>query len=159
VAGYLSPAHRAYLDGIKRTLDEAGLASEFTYRGEVDRAGKLAFLRTIDVLSVPATYDEPKGVFLLEAMASGVPVVQPDRGSFTEVVQRTGGGLLVAPDDPSALADGLVRVWEDRALARRLADAGAAGVRAQYSIASAGDRLLDVYQGVMVSERRVSAAG
>ncbi len=62
--------------------------------------GKLAFLRSIDVLSVPATYDEPKGVFLLEAMASGVPVVQPRRGAFTEVVEKTGGGLLVAPDDP-----------------------------------------------------------
>ena len=83
-------------------------AHEFTYRGAVDRDGKLAFLRSLDVLSVPATYDEPKGVFLLEAMASGVPVVQPRRGAFTEIVEKTGGGLLVAPDDPSALADGIV---------------------------------------------------
>ena len=66
------------------------------------------------MLSVPATYDEPKGMFLLEAMASGVPVVQPRRGAFTEVVEKTGGGLLVTPDDPDGLADGLHALWSDR---------------------------------------------
>ena len=100
------------------TLATAGLADEFTYHGAVDRDGKLAFLQTLDVLSVPATYDEPKGMFLLEAMASGVPVVQPRRGAFTEIVEKTGGGLLVPPDDPAALADGLLSLWQDRALAR-----------------------------------------
>ena len=54
------------------------------------------------MLSVPATYDEPKGMFLLEAMASGVPVVQPRRGAFIEIVEKTGGGLLVEPDDPDS---------------------------------------------------------
>ena len=106
-AGYLSREHAPYLDQVQRSLAVAGLADEFTYRGAVDRDGKLAFLRSLDVLSVPATYDEPKGVFLLEAMASGVPVVQPDRGAFTEIVEKTGGGVLVAPDEPSALAEGL----------------------------------------------------
>ena len=67
------------------------------------------------MLSVPATYDEPKGMFLLEAMASGVPVVQPRRGAFTEIVEKTGGGLLVEPDDPEQLADGLYALWSDRA--------------------------------------------
>ena len=97
----------------------AGLSEEFVYRGAVDRAGKLEFLRSLDVLSVPATYDEPKGMFLLEAMASGVPVVQPRRGAFTEVVEKTGGGLLVEPDSPEALADGLHRMWSDRQLRRQ----------------------------------------
>jgi Glycosyltransferase len=94
-AGYLSRADTPYFENVKRRLEAAGLLSEFTYRGAVDRDGKLAFLQTLDVLSVPAPYDEPKGVFLLEAMASGVPVVQPRRGAFTEIVEKTGGGLLV----------------------------------------------------------------
>ena len=61
-AGYLAPEHRAYLDGISRQMELAGLAREFEYRGEVDRAGKIAFLQSLDVMSVPATYDEPKGM-------------------------------------------------------------------------------------------------
>ena len=145
-AGYLSPARAPYLDGVKRSLKKAGLAEEFTYRGALDRDGKLAFLRSLDAFSVPATYDEPKGVFLLEAMASGVPVVQPRRGAFTEIVEKTGGGLLVAPDAATALADGLLQLVENRGIARDLGEQGRGGVREHYSIARSADRLLEVYE-------------
>ena len=97
---------------------------------------------------MPATYDEPKGVFLLEAMASGVPVVQPRRGAFVEIVEKTGGGLLVDPD-PDSLADGLYRLWQDRALAATLGERGFDGVRAHYTVARSADRLLDVYRAVV----------
>jgi glycosyltransferase involved in cell wall biosynthesis len=145
-AGYLGGAQQPYLDDVRKTLEAAGLGHEFTYRGQVDRDGKLAFLGSLDVLSVPATYDEPKGLFLLEAMARGVPVVQPRRGAFTEIVEKTGGGLLVAPDSPAALADGLYTLWKDRALAERLGRAGHAGAREHYSIERSTDRLLAVYE-------------
>jgi glycosyltransferase involved in cell wall biosynthesis len=148
-AGYLAPAHAPYLDGIKRDLAKAGLADEFMYHGAVDRDGKLAFLQTLDVLSVPAPYDEPKGVFLLEAMGEGVPVVQPRRGAFTEIVERTGGGVLVPPDDTKALADALHRLWQDRPLAQRLGQRGFDGVREHYSIQRSTDRLLAVYEALV----------
>jgi glycosyltransferase involved in cell wall biosynthesis len=144
-AGYMAPSQAGYLDDVRRMLDAAGLGGEFTYRGVVDRAGKLAFLQGLDVLSVPATYDEPKGMFLLEAMACGVPVVQPDRGAFPEVIDRTGGGLLVKPDDPADLADGLYALWSDRGLARELGRRAYDGVRAHYDIGRSADRLIDVY--------------
>ncbi len=147
-AGYLSRAHEPYLADVRRRIELAGLEREFTYHGAVDRAGKLAFLGSLDVLSVPATYDEPKGVFLLEAMAAGVPVVQPRRGAFSEIVEKTGGGLLVAPDDPVALADGLYALWADRAKARELGDRGFQGVREHYSVARSTDCLLRVYEAL-----------
>jgi glycosyltransferase involved in cell wall biosynthesis len=145
-AGYIGRAQASYLEDVKRQMASAGLAAEFIYHGAVDRAGKLAFLQTLDVLSVPATYDEPKGVFLLEAMASGVPVVQPRRGAFTEIVERTGGGLLVAPDDPVALAEGLYALWKDREKADALGARGFAGVRAHYSVARSADRQMAVFE-------------
>lgn len=148
VAGYMAPSQRQYLVDIKRKLAVDGLAGEFTYHGAVDREGKLKFLRSLDVLSVPATYDEPKGVFLLEAMAEGVPVVQPRRGAFTEIVERTGGGLLVPPDDAQALAGGLYDLWKDRELANTLGERGYRGVREHYSIQRSVDRLLEAYTGV-----------
>jgi glycosyltransferase involved in cell wall biosynthesis len=158
-AGYLARHHEAYLRDSTRVLDRAGLGGEFVYRGAVDRAGKLAFLRSLDVLSVPATYDEPKGMFLLEAMASGVPVVQPRRGAFIEVVDKTQGGLLVTPDDPNALADGLHRLWSDRGLADGLARQAFDGVRARSTIAASADRLLDVYAAASRPPARPPAAG
>jgi glycosyltransferase involved in cell wall biosynthesis len=148
-AGYLGRADRPYLDAVRATLSKAGLGSEFVYRGEVDREGKLAFLQGLDVLSVPAVYDEPKGMFLLEAMASGVPVVQPRRGAFTEIVERTGGGLLVVPDDPQALADGLLTLWQDRPLAEALGQRAWDGVRAHHSIAQSAARTVEVYREVV----------
>jgi glycosyltransferase involved in cell wall biosynthesis len=153
-AGYMGRAQMSYLDDVKRQMAAAGLADEFIYHGAVDRDGKLAFLQTLDLLSVPATYDEPKGVFLLEAMASGVPVVQPRRGAFTEIVENTGGGLLVAPGDPAALADGLFALWKDRTRADALGARGFQGVRAHYSVAHSTDRLMGVYETLARAPQR-----
>jgi glycosyltransferase involved in cell wall biosynthesis len=160
VAGYMGRAQEPYLDEVRRNLTRAGLDGEFQYHGAVDRSGKIAFLRSLDVLSVPATYDEPKGVFLLEAMAAGVPVVQPRRGSFTEMVEKTGGGLLVAKDDPAALADGLHAVWADRSLGESLGERAFNGVRAHYSVARSADRLLESVASILHrTDGRVSVAG
>ena len=146
VAGYIAPEARSYLAGIEKYLADAGLGGEFRYHGVLDRADKIAFLRNLDVMSVPATYDEPKGVSLLEAMACGVPLVQPRRGSFTEIVESTGGGLLVQPDDPADLAHGILQLAADRKLADELGANGFRGVRAHYSAACMADRLLEAYE-------------
>jgi glycosyltransferase involved in cell wall biosynthesis len=155
-AGYLAPAHERYLADVRRSLAEGGALDDFDYRGAVDRDGKLAFLREIDVLSVPTTFDDSKGLPLLEAMASGVPVVQPRRGSFTEIVEKTGGGLLVRPDDADSLAEGLYTVWKDHALRAQLGRRGYDGVRAHYTIQRSADMLLKVYTAV-ASGREVFA--
>ncbi len=148
-AGYLAPEHKAYLSNIEEQMAAAGLASEFHYRGVLDRKQKIDFLRTLDVLSVPATYDEPKGMFLLEAMACGIPVVQPRRGGFTEVVEQTGGGLLVEPDDSASLAEGILKLYLDPALAGRLAENGFQKVRELYSVARMADRALEAYESML----------
>ena len=148
-AGYLAPEHKTYLSDIEHEMKQAGFGDEFQYRGALDREEKIAFLQTLDVLSVPATYDEPKGMFLLEAMACGVPVVQPRRGGFTEIVETTGGGELVEPDDPESLAAGILRIQRDPALARRLGQSGFENVREHYSVARMADRALDVYESML----------
>ena len=158
VAGYLAADHRAYLESARAVLSRAGLQQEMVYRGELDLAGKRAFVRELDVLSVPATYDEPKGMFLLEAMASGVPVVQPRRGAFIEVLAKTGGGTLVDPDDPDALATGLHALWVDPAMRERLARSAFEGVRAHYTIAQSAERLIAAYESLSSRGRFTSAA-
>jgi glycosyltransferase involved in cell wall biosynthesis len=149
VAGYLGPEYKGYLSDIEREMKDAGLASEFNYRGAVDREEKIAFLRKLDVLSVPATYNEPKGIFLLEAMACGVPVVQPRRGGFTEIVEKTGGGLLVEPDNEEKLAEGILRIYNDPVLAKKLGESGFEKVREYYSVARMADRAIEVYESVV----------
>jgi glycosyltransferase involved in cell wall biosynthesis len=147
-AGYLAPEHKAYLRDIEQEMKQSGFGDEFHYRGVLDREQKIAFLQTLDVLSVPATYDEPKGMFLLEAMACGVPVVQPRRGGFTEIIETTAGGELVEPDDPESLAEGILRIQRDARFAQKLGQNGFENVRQHYSVARMADRALEVYESV-----------
>ena len=149
VAGYLAPEHKSYLNDIEQQMKECDLASEFYYHGVLNREQKIAFLQSLDVLSVPATYDEPKGMFLLEAMACGVPLVQPSRGAFTEIIQKTSSGLLVEPDDAESLAAGILRIYEDPALREKLGQSGFEKVREHYSVARMADRALEVYEDVL----------
>jgi glycosyltransferase involved in cell wall biosynthesis len=148
VAGYMAPDCVPYLNEVEKKMKQAGLGDEFQYRGVIDRAEKIAFLRGLDVMSIPATYDEPKGVSLLEAMACGVPLVQPRRGGFTEIVEKTGGGLLVKPDDAQSLADGILALYRDQQLAADLGAKGFRGVRDHYTSAHMADRLLEAYEKV-----------
>jgi len=146
VAGYLSPENRDYLIDIERQMKASGLGDEFHYRGILDRAAKIKFLRSMDLLSVPATYAEPKGMFLLEAMACGVPVVQPRRGAFTEIIEKTDGGLLVEPDSEESLAKGILKIHDNPSLADELGQNGFRRVREHYSAARMADRALEEYE-------------
>lgn len=113
VAGYLGRRDRHYFKQVRTQVKNAGLDGIFEYAGEVDRHEKIAFLNSLHVLSVPTPYREPKGLFLLEALANGVPVVQPDHGAFPEWIDATGGGILVEPNSPAALAAGLAELMQD----------------------------------------------
>jgi glycosyltransferase involved in cell wall biosynthesis len=157
VAGYMAPDCLPYLNNVQKKLKQAGLGDEFHYRGVLDRAEKIAFLRGLDVMSIPATYDEPKGVSLLEAMACGVPVVQPRRGGFTEIVEKTGGGLLVQPDDPQSLADGIREIYRNQQLAAELGAKGFRGMRDHYTAGHMAEKLLQAYESVLpLAENKVA---
>ena len=112
-AGWLGPQHRSYLAEIQAKLTRAGLADRFVYHGSPDLAGKVRLLRSWDVFSVPAPYEDPKGLFLLESLAAGIPVVQPDHGAFSELIADLGGGILVPPGDVDALAEALSELATD----------------------------------------------
>ena len=157
VAGYLAPEHREYLRGCERRMKDAGLSHEFRYRGALDRPHKIDFLRNLDILSVPSTYDEPKGIFLLEAMANGVPVVQPRRGAFPEILEKTRGGILVEPDDTASLAQGIFQLWKDPALVAQLGAQAVQGVREHYSAARMATRALEVYGQIAATAARAYA--
>ena len=148
-AGYLAPEHRPYLAGVRKSMESWGLSEHFHYHGELDRKGKLAFLRSLSVFSVPGPYADPKGLFLLEAMAGGIPVVQPRSGAFTEIIEATGGGILVEPGSAESLARGILELWRDPDRRRELGSRGYEGVRKHYSASMMAQAALDVYRSVL----------
>jgi len=105
-------------------LAGAGLAHRVRHWGSPDFAAKIDFLGSIDVMCLPTEHEEPKGLSVLEAMAAGVPVVLPAKGAFPELIERSGGGILVDSVDPILLADGLQRLLADDDLRSGLAAAG-----------------------------------
>jgi glycosyltransferase involved in cell wall biosynthesis len=150
-AGYLAPEHKTYLAGIQKKLDSWGLSSHFQYHGELDRHGKINFLKSVNVLSVPEVYSDPKGLFLLEAMAAGVPVVQPRRGAFSEIVETTGGGILVEPDNPEALAQGMLELWNDPDKRKAIGAKGYHGVREHYSVSQMAEKAVAIYRSLVAN--------
>ena len=116
------------------------------YAGPPDHAGKVRFLQGLNVMSVPTNYREPKGLYVLEALANGVPVVQPRHGSFPELIEATGGGILVNPDDPADLARGLYDILSDPDLRRRCGQQGKEAVHARFTAARMARETLSVYE-------------
>ena len=133
-AGVVLEDDRPFVARLEHRLEQAGRRGAFAFHPNVTREQKLAFLRRIDVLSVPATYGESFGLYVLEALACGVPVVQPRHGAFPELLEATGGGLLCAPDDPASLADGLEQLLLAPERARALGQRGRAAVCAGFTV-------------------------
>lgn len=113
VSGWLGGNSKVYFDDLRSRLHSAGLGDDFFHVESPDHASKVRFLQGLDILSVPTVYREPKGLYVLEALANGVPVVQPRHGSFPELIEMTGGGDLVNSDDPEDLARGLRLLLEN----------------------------------------------
>ena len=98
------------------------MLADVEFHKNVSRDEKLAFYSSLSALCVPAQFGEAFGLYLAEAMAAGVPVVQPDIAAFPEIVEASGAGLIAKPDAKS-LADAIERLLLDRASHHRFSDA------------------------------------
>ncbi len=146
VAGWLGIGDRAYYEAQLEKLHHHGLSQDFEYAGVVDRTKKIKFLQSLDLFSVPTTYQEPKGIFVLEALASGVPVVLPEHGAFPELLQGTGGGRLVRPHDPEDLARVLHHLLTDLPTCHALGRQGRVSVLESFGAEQMAARTLAVYR-------------
>lgn len=142
--GYLAGEHRPYLLGIEDKLRAAGRESEFHYYGAPDRQGKFEFLRSLDLLAAPTPYREPKGLFAMEAMACGVPVVLPRHGAFPELIEATEGGVLHTAGDEGELIAALERLAEEPETRKGMGARGARAVRERFSAPLMASRTRDL---------------
>jgi glycosyltransferase involved in cell wall biosynthesis len=146
--GYVSRAYKTYIDGIRKKIADNHLEDRIKLLGTLERADKLDFFRQIDVFSVPAPYREPKGISILEALACGVPVIQPDHGAYPEWIGATQGGLLHRPDDIEDLADKLATLLRDADLRRQLGRQGRQNIFEKFSSERMAASTLDVLRNL-----------
>ncbi len=146
IGGYLAARDRRWFQKLVREVRSLG--ERVVYVGSPDsRSEKLALMRSFDVLCVPTVYREPKGLYVLEALANGVPVVVPAHGAFPELIEATGGGLLVPPGDCVGLAHALLQLARDPDRRVELARTGRATVHSRFDARIMARATKDIFAG------------
>ena len=133
VSGWLGEQNRAFYHQQVEKLHTAGLLADFEHIESPNHASKVEFFQTIDVLCVPTTYHEPKGLYILEAWANRVPVVQPRHGSFPELIDSTGGGLLFEPGNVADCVEKLLQLLTNPKLRSEHGEKGRVGTHQLYT--------------------------
>jgi glycosyltransferase involved in cell wall biosynthesis len=152
VGGGCGPSDEPFVAEQKRRLESAGVLGDVRFFPNVSREEKLAFLRDLTVFSTPALYGEAFGLYVIEALAAGVPVVQPRHGAFSEIIEETGGGLIAEPN-VTALADGIESLLLDTARARALGAAGRNAVHERFSIQAMAEQTGTTYTEMLGANR------
>jgi glycosyltransferase involved in cell wall biosynthesis len=155
-AGYLDRADRRYLHELQKKAAGYGFADRFEYVGELDRAGKIAFLESLDIFCLPSLLRESKGLPALEAWACGVPAVLPDHGVFSELVTDTGGGIVYNSRQPGALVTALGQVLSDPALAAECGRRAQQAVWDRYNSERETRDVLALYDKLVPSKQTTS---
>jgi glycosyltransferase involved in cell wall biosynthesis len=149
--GYLGKRDAAFFTRLQQRIDRSALRGGMTYVGEVDQARKIDLLSSVDVTSAPSVYAETKGMYVLESLANGTPVVQPAHGSFPELIAKTNGGTLTPPGDAAALANALAAMLNDEALRTAHGDAARRIIHAEFTDTRMAEQMLAVYERCMQS--------
>lgn len=120
-------------DEEKKILSIAERLSDVRIMGALPRDRLAEVYRQSDVLVFPSRWQEPFGNAILEAMASGLPVVATRVGGVPEIVEDKETGLLVPAGQPEAMAGAIESMLSDKGLTQRLADAGLRRVRSSFT--------------------------
>ena len=146
VTGGHTAADNSYIKGIKRKITKAGLSDAVVFHKDFEGTARMDFFRKVSVISVPVREGEAFGIYLLESMGSGIPVVQPAVGAFPEIVKAAGGGILYDPNTPSNLADVLARLLSDKELLEKLSVEGRRAVEMHFDIHQHTSEMVEIYQ-------------
>jgi glycosyltransferase involved in cell wall biosynthesis len=159
VAGSLGPADEPFVFSLQKRLQAAGLEKSVEFRPNIDHATKLALLKSFSVFSVPANYGEGFGLYVVEALAAAVPVVQPRCAAFPELVELTGGGVLYDPGSPEGLVEAIENLLRDPKRAGALGAAGRSVVFEKFSAEAMARNVAEAVKTMSLQNRLLSASG
>ena len=133
VGGSCGPSDEPWVEEQRRKLEAAGFLGDAEFCPNLDHAAKVEFLQSLTVMSTPALYGEAFGLYVIEAMAAGVPVVQPRHGAFPELIAATGGGVICEPT-AEGLARSIEQLIQDPIALGSLGRAGREAVSEHFSV-------------------------
>jgi len=133
VGGGCGPSDEPVVEEQKQKLARAGLLGDVAFFPNVSRDEKIRFMQSLDVFCTPALYGEAFGLYVIEAMAAGVPAVQPRHAAFPEIIEETGGGIIAEPN-AAALADAIEALLLNPARARALGEGAMRSVHEHFNV-------------------------
>lgn len=132
----------------KRKIAANKLEKDVEFHADFEGEGRQLFFNKVSAISVPVRNGEAFGMYLLEAMASGVPVVQPDLGAFQEIIDKTGGGIIYKENTPQELAKALKQLLNDDVLMDKLAKKGRESATHGFNIHTQVRDLIKIYESL-----------
>lgn len=148
ITGGRTSDDRAAASRVMNVFEKAGVAGDVEFLWTFDRAARIEFLKSLSVLSVPSARGEAFGLHIVEALACGVPVVQPRSGAYTELVELTGGGMLCEPASRSDLVSVLEKMLSDPEAARHTGRTGRENVAKLFTTESVVAGMLRIYERI-----------
>jgi len=142
------------LSELRSRIKEHGLHQQVEFHDDFEEQGLRDYLEKVSVVSVPVRNGEAFGIYLLECMASGIPVVQPALGAFPEIIELTGGGVLYKENTPEALAQSLEKLLSDPGEMDRLSRTGKEGVDKHFHIDMQAERIIEVYENAIKTDKQ-----
>jgi glycosyltransferase involved in cell wall biosynthesis len=146
IAGSCGPGDEPFVKFLRKRLAEAGYIGDVAFLPNLTRTEKIDVLRGLNVFSVPAPYGEAFGLYVIEAQAAGVPVVQPRHAAFPEILEATGGGVLCEPGDTKSLADKIEELLLNPKQATALGERGRAAIIEKFSVETMARATLGVFE-------------
>lgn len=134
---------------LKDRLAAAKVLNDVEFIEDLSREARLRFLDSLTLLSVPSRYPEAFGTFQIEAMAAGVPVVQPAIGAYPEIIEATGGGKTYDPNTPQALASAINELLSDPDNTAALGKRGSNSVFGNFSIDAMARKMVELYSQLL----------
>jgi glycosyltransferase involved in cell wall biosynthesis len=135
-----------------KKLKQNGFENDIEFINDF-RTEKLSdFFEKLTVLSVPVLRGEAFGMYQLESLASGIPIVQPALGAFPEIVKNTKGGVIYEPNTPDALAAKLAEVITDNEKLKEMGENGREVVENKYNTDVVTKQMLNIYEKVSSSK-------
>ena len=148
IAGGKRSDDEAFLKQIRRRLSCCGVIEDTEFLQDFDRDTKVGFLQSLSVLSVPEKRPVAYGLYVIEALAAGVPAVEPASGVFPELLEMTGGGVLCEPNSAAALAKAMEPLLLDPNYARQLGEQGRDAVFEKFNIEQTVEEMVRIYEKV-----------
>ncbi|MCI0471874.1 MAG: glycosyltransferase [Candidatus Aminicenantes bacterium] len=149
ITGGYTADDKRYVTGLLGKIKKSGWSADVRIDKYFDKEHRRRFLRSLTLLSVPVPQGESFGAYQVEALAAGVPVVQPAAGCFPEFVQVTQGGVIYEPNDSETLARTIASLLTDPAGVRELAAKGRKAVLERFSMKNMAAEVVKVYEAII----------